>query len=88
MVRLFHLLKKGNQALFTIGKELISCLTSAKVRAFHWNYDRIYTELTFIKPLKCQSQQKLSAFVVCRIVFEASPTNSVDPDQTAPVGAV
>ena len=37
---------------------------------------------------KRQSQQKLSNFVICWTVFEASSTNSVDPDQTAPVWAV
>ena len=31
-----------------------------------------------------QSQQKLSAFLVCCNVYEASMANSVDPDQTAP----
>ena len=35
-----------------------------------------------------QSQQKLSAFLVCWNVKEASMANSVDPDQTAPIGAV
>ena len=35
-----------------------------------------------------QSQQKLSAFLVCCNVKEASMANSVDPDQTAPIGAV
>ena len=35
-----------------------------------------------------QSQQKSSAFLICRNVYEASMANSVDPDQTAPVGAV
>ena len=35
-----------------------------------------------------QSQQKLSAFLVCCNVSEASLANSVDPDQTAPIGAV
>ena len=34
-----------------------------------------------------QSQQKLSAFLVCCNVYEASMANSVDPDQTAPIGA-
>ena len=34
------------------------------------------------------SQQKLSAFLVCLNVKEASMANSVDPDQTAPQGAV
>ena len=35
-----------------------------------------------------QSQQKSSAFLVCCNVKEASMANSVDPDQTAPKGAV
>ena len=33
-----------------------------------------------------QSQQKLSAFLICWNVYEASKANSVDPDQT--IGAV
>ena len=36
----------------------------------------------------CQSQQKSSVFLVCSNVYEASMANSVDPDQTAPIGAV
>ena len=35
-----------------------------------------------------QSQQKSSAFLVCLNVYDASMANSVDPDQTAPIGAV
>ena len=35
-----------------------------------------------------QWQQKLSASLVCSIVYKASMANSVDPDQTAPIGAV
>ena len=35
-----------------------------------------------------QSQQKSSDFLVCGNVQEASMANSVDPDQTAPIGAV
>ena len=35
-----------------------------------------------------QSQQKSSAFLVCWNVLEASMANSVDPDKTAPKGAV
>ena len=35
-----------------------------------------------------QSQQKSSAFLVCWNAKEASMANSVDPDQTAPIGAV
>ena len=30
----------------------------------------------------------MSAFLVCHNVLEASMANSVDPDQTAPIGAV
>ena len=39
------------------------------------------------EPQKHQTQQKLSAFVVYWKVLEASWSNSVDPDQTAPVGS-
>ena len=35
-----------------------------------------------------QLQQKSSAFHVCGNVSEAFIANSVDPDQTAPIGAV
>ena len=35
-----------------------------------------------------QSQQKTSAFLICRSILEASMANSVDPEQTAPKGAV
>ena len=35
-----------------------------------------------------QLQQKSSAFLVCWNVYKASMANSVDPDQTAPIGAV
>ena len=35
-----------------------------------------------------QSQEKSSAFLVCWNVQEASMANSVDPGQTAPIGAV
>ena len=35
-----------------------------------------------------QSQQKSAAFLACRNVKEASMANSVDLDQTAPIGAV
>ena len=34
-----------------------------------------------------QLQQKLSAFLICWNVYEAFMAKSVDPDQTAPVGA-
>ena len=42
--------RKGNQVLFICGKELISFLCRANVRAFHENPNRIHTELTFINP--------------------------------------
>ena len=35
---------------YLFGKELISCLSRANVRAFHENPDRIYRELTFNDP--------------------------------------
>ena len=35
-----------------------------------------------------QSQQKSSAILVCWNVLEASMANLVDPDSTAPIGAV
>ena len=35
-----------------------------------------------------QSQQKSSAFLICWNVKKAFLANSVDPDQTAPIGAV
>ena len=60
----------------------------------HWTSDlyHVYASAkrkeTNLYTLKRQSQQKSSAFVVCWNVLEASPTNSVDPDQTAPLGAV
>ena len=59
------------------------------MRAFHENPNRIDTELTFIngKPLK-PIITKCMGFLLSTKIFEASLTNSVDPDQTAPVGAV
>ena len=42
----------------------------------------------FVQYLMRQSQQKSSAFLVCSNVLDASMANSVDPDQTAPIGAV
>ena len=56
------------------------------MHSFHENRDRIYAELTFIKPLKGLTQKVV---YFCRLLkyFEASSTNSVDQDQTAPVGS-
>ena len=68
------------------------------MRAFHDNRDRDYTELTLIllilkEPitrkvvclsLKSLLQEKSSAFVVCRNVFEFSSTNSVEQSVLVP----
>ena len=64
MVRLFHLLKKGNQVL-SIGKELLSCYSYAKKRDFHENPDHIYTELTFINPLSVYYKNNVC---LCRLL--------------------
>ena len=63
VVRLFHLLKKGNQVLSN-GKELLSCFSQANKEDFHENPDHIYTELTLINPLSVY-YKKSYAFVVC-----------------------
>ena len=55
------------------------------MRVFHENPNRIHTELTFIN-LKAHNHKM---FVLSSTkIFEASYTNSVDQDQTAPIGAV
>ena len=56
------------------------------MRAFHENPNRIRTELTFINPKSAQSQNV--CFVSSTKLFKASLMNSVNPDQTAPIGAV
>ena len=56
------------------------------MRAFHKNPNRIHTELTFFQPLKRITTKCI--FLSSTKLFEASSINSVDPDQTAPVGAV
>ena len=86
MVRLFHLLKKGNQVL-SIGKELLSCFSHAKKRDFHENLDLIYTELTFINPLSVYYKKKRIPLSSAEI-FEDPSIYSVDPDQTASIGSV
>ena len=73
MVRLFHLLKKGNQVL-SIGKELLSCFSHAKKRDFHEYPDHIYTK----KRIPLSSAE----------IFEDPSIYSVDPDQTASIGSV
>ena len=63
---------------YLFGKELIRCLSCANVSAFHENLDRyIY------KPLKRQYIKERLL-----LTFEATSTNSADPDKTAPLGAV
>ena len=57
------------------------------MRAFHENPNRIhYTLNSHFLTLKAHNH-KMYVFSSTKI-FEASQTNSVDPDQTAPVGAV
>ena len=51
------------------------------MHAFHESPDRIYTDLT------CAFHKK-SCFVFLLEHFDTSLTNSVNPVQTAPVGAV
>ena len=65
VVRLFHLLSKGNQVLFICGKELISFLCRANVRAFHENPNRIHTEPLKRIITKCM-------FLSSTKIFEAS----------------
>ena len=64
--RLFHLLNRGNQVLFTIGKDLLSC----KVRAFHANPERKYIE--HLLTLKAHITQKSRWFLSSAEIFEAS----------------
>ena len=53
------------------------------MRAFHENSNGIHTELTFFT-LKGHNHKMYASTKI----FEASQTNSVDPDQIASVGAV
>ena len=85
MVRLFHLLKKGNQVL-SIGKELLSCFSHAKKRDFLENPDHIYTELTFINPLSVYHKKRKP--LSSAEIFEDPSIYSVDPDQTASIVSV
>ena len=85
MVRLFHLLKKGNQVL-SIGKELLSCFSHANKRAFHENPDHIYNELTFINPLSVYYKNYMP--LSSADIFEDPSIKSIDPDQTASIGAI
>ena len=56
------------------------------MHAFHENPNCIHTEFTFIN-LKGAYHEKLYVLSTAEI-FEASYTNSVDTDQTAPVGLI
>ena len=69
--------------LYLFGKEFISFLSRANVRAFHENPDSIYIKLTLLtlKARITKSRMLLSSAEM----FEASSTNNVDQDQTAPV---
>ena len=82
------LLNKGNQVLFKVDEELISCLGHANVHAFHENPNRtnVYTRNSLLLTLKAHNHKMY--FLSSTKIFEASMTNNVDPDQTAPVGAV
>ena len=55
----------------------------ANVRAFHENPDRIYIELTLIKPYIKRISHKSRMLLSSVEILETSSTNSVDPDQTA-----
>ena len=56
------------------------------MRAFHENPNRIHTELTFINPVKCTITKCM--FLSSTKLFDTSKIYIMDPDQTAPVGAV
>ena len=68
MIRLFHLLKKGNQVLFIICEELTSCLGRANVRSFHENPNRIC--LLSLKTHITKRQKEM--FLSTAEIFEAS----------------
>ena len=55
------------------------------MRAFHENPYRIHTELTLLTLKRIITK---CMFLSSTKLFEASRINSVNPDQTAPVGAV
>ena len=55
------------------------------MHAFHENGDRIYTE--HLLTLKVPITTKVDCFRRLQNCFKAFSTNSVEPDQTAPVGA-
>ena len=61
-------------------KEIITILLSVPMKMDLFKY--------YYLSQKRHSQQMPSDFVVCRNVLEESCSNSVDPDQTGPIGAV
>ena len=72
-----------------LGREIkvlfVSCLSSPNTHIFHENHGCIsYTLNSHLLTLFSANHNKMSAYVLCRNVFEASMTNSVDPDQTSP----
>ena len=80
MVRLFHLINRGNQVLYIIGRELISCIITCV------NFITImivYTLNSHLLTLKAHII-KNRTFLSSAEMFEDSLTNNVDPDQTAP----
>ena len=86
MVRLFLLLRRGNQVLF-INWYRVNKRFGPRKRVFHESPGRIYTGLTCSIPIK-RISQKVVCFGCLLKHFEASLTNSVDPDQIALKGAV
>ena len=58
----------------------------------HWKYGRNMDIIDFVSDRKLSLNAPIATIVVCfsRLLKfeEASMTNSVDPDQTAPIGAV
>ena len=46
----YFICSRSENRFYLFGKELISGLSRANVRAFHENPDRIYTGLTFASP--------------------------------------
>ena len=82
MVRLFYLLRKGNQVLCIWLR--VNKLFEPRKRACFSHPDRIYTLNSHLSALKAHITIKSHAYAFAEI-FEASSTNSVDPDLTAPV---
>ena len=60
----------------------------SKILLLFWQDQRPKSPRKRLLLLIWQTQQKSSAFLVCWNALQASVANSVDPDQTAPIGAV